>query len=62
MNYKEKIKELRKKMLLTQTKFAELLGFYLASVARWDLGENDPTMKAKRKLKELFIKNGIMED
>ena len=40
MNYKEKIKELRKKMLLTQTEFADLLGVSLASVARLELGEN----------------------
>lgn len=62
MNYKEKIKELRKKMLLTQTEFADLLGVSLASVARWELGENEPTMKIKRKLKELFEMNKISED
>ncbi len=62
MNYKEKIKELRKKLLLTQTEFADLLGVSLASVARWELGENEPTMKIKRKLKELFMQNGIVED
>lgn len=61
MNYKEKIKELRKKLLLTQTEFADLLGVSLASVARWELGENEPTMKMKRKLKEFFKKNGIEE-
>lgn len=62
MNYKEKIKELRKKLLLTQTEFADLLDVSLASVARWELGENEPTMKIKRKLKELFMQNGIVED
>ena len=62
MNYKEKIKELRKKLLSTQTEFADLLGVSLASVARWELGENEPTMKIKRKLKELFMQNGIVED
>ena len=62
MNYKEKIKELRKKLLLTQTEFADLLCVFLASVARWELGENEPTMKIKRKLKELFMQNGIVED
>ena len=61
MNYKEKIKELRKKLLLTQTEFADLLGVSLASVARWELGENEPTMKIKRKLRELFVMNGIEE-
>lgn len=62
MNYKEKIKELRKKMLLTQTEFADLLGVSLASVSRWELGENEPTMKIKRKIKELFEMNKIVGD
>jgi DNA-binding transcriptional regulator YiaG len=59
MKYKEMIKKLREKMLLTQTEFAKELGVSLASVARWEIGENEPTMKVKRKLKELFEKNGI---
>ena len=62
MNYKEMIKKLRIKMILTQTEFAKELGVSLASVARWELGENEPTMKVKRRLKELFEKNGITEE
>jgi len=59
MKYKEMIKKLREKMLLTQTEFANELGVSLASVARWEIGENEPTMKVKRILKELFEENGI---
>jgi DNA-binding helix-turn-helix protein len=56
------IKALRNKMLLTQSEFAKMLGVSLASVARWELGENEPTMKVKRKLKELFIKYKMVEE
>ena len=59
MNYKTLIKELRNKMLLTQKEFAEFLCVSIASVARWETGVNEPTMKIKRKLKELCEKNNM---
>lgn len=48
MNYKIMIKTLRNKMFLTQSEFAKELGVSIASVARWETGENEPTMKIKR--------------
>ena len=51
MDYKVMIKALRNKMFLTQTEFAKELGVSIASVARWELGENEPTMKIKKKVK-----------
>lgn len=62
MDYKVMIKKLRIKMLLTQSKFAKELGVSIASVARWETGENEPTMKVKRKLAPLFKKYGIEVD
>ena len=59
MTYSEGIKLLRRKMLLTQIEFAEMLGVSFASVNRWENGEFDPTMKIKRKLAPLFKKYGI---
>ena len=59
MIYKDLIKKLREKMLLTQTEFAKELGVSIASVARWELGDCEPTMKTKRKLCKLFKENGI---
>ena len=59
MNYAESIKTLRKKMLLTQTELASLLGVAFASVNRWENGAYEPTMKVKRKLAPLFSKYGI---
>lgn len=53
------IKKLRIKMLLTQSEFAKELGVSIASVARWETDENEPTMKVKRKLAPLFEKYNI---
>ncbi len=55
------IKELRKRMLVSQTEFAEMLGVSFASVNRWENGLHEPTIKIKRKLRELFIQYGMME-
>ena len=62
MDYKVMIKKLRNKMFLTQTEFAKELGVSIASVARWETGENEPTMKVKKKLNELFIKYKMVEE
>lgn len=62
MDYKVMIKKLRNKMFLTQSEFAKELGVSIASVARWETGENEPTMKVKRKLATLFKKYGIEVD
>lgn len=59
MDYKVMIKKLRIKMLLTQSEFAKELGVSIASIARWETGENEPTMKVKRKLAPLFEKFNI---
>ena len=40
-------------MFLTQSEFAKELGVSIASIARWETGENDPTMKVKRKLNDI---------
>ena len=59
MTYAEAIKALRKKMLITQTELAAMLGVAFVSVNRWENGAYEPTMKAKRKLAALFLENGI---
>ena len=62
MDYKVMVKKLRNKMLLTQSEFAKELGVSIASVARWETGENEPTMKMKRKLNDLFVMYSIKEE
>ncbi|MDY2887779.1 MAG: helix-turn-helix transcriptional regulator [Malacoplasma sp.] len=59
MDYKVMVKKLRNKMFLTQSEFAKELGVSIASVARWGTSENEPTMKIKRRLNDLFIKYSI---
>lgn len=60
MEYYKLIRILRDKLLLTQQELAELLGVSFVSVNRWENGVHEPTMKAKRKIKELMEKNNII--
>lgn len=59
MEYKDAIKELRKRMLVSQSELAEILGVSFATVNRWEQGLHQPTFAEKRKLKKLFDKNKI---
>lgn len=49
-------------MLLSQTELANLLGVSFASINRWENGHNEPTIKAKRKIKELCQKENVAMD
>ena len=59
MSYKDAIKKLRKRLLMTQTEFAQFLGVSFATINRWEQGMFEPTMKSKRKLAPLFRENEI---
>lgn len=59
MSYKDAIKKLRKRLLMTQTEFAQFLGVSFATINRWEQGMFEPTMKLKRKLAPLFGENEI---
>lgn len=61
-NYAFYIKELRKRMLVSQSELAEILKVSFATVNRWENGQHEPTIKIKRKLRELFVQYGMMED
>jgi putative transcriptional regulator len=54
MNYAVLIRQLREKMILSQTEFAEFLGVSNVTVSRWETGKSFPTIKIKRRLQELF--------
>lgn len=49
MEYKDVIKELRKRMLVSQSILSKILGVSFATVNRWEQGLHQPTYKAKRK-------------
>lgn len=59
MEYSEKIKLLREKMFVSQKELAQIIGVSFVSVNRWETGKFNPTIKAKKKLNELFIKYEI---
>ena len=59
MSYKDELKKLRKRLLMTQTEFAQFLGVSFATINRWEQGQFEPTMKLKRKLTPLFRENEI---
>jgi len=56
MNYTILVKELRKKMLVSQQELAQILEVSFATVNRWEKGRTVPSIKAKRKLIPLFEK------
>lgn len=59
MDYGKALRALREKLLITQTELAQKLGVSYASVNRWENEKCEPTMKAKRQIKALCLKNGI---
>lgn len=59
MNYSEKIKQLRLRLIMTQQEFADMLGVSYESVSRWENGKNEPRMKVKRKIVAMLKKNRI---
>lgn len=62
MTYKEAVKKLRLKMLMTQKEFAKLLDVSFATINRWETGKYVPTIKARRKLQPCFEKYNIEVD
>ena len=59
MDYSKSIKLLREKMFISQKELADLLEVSFVSVNRWENGKFNPTIKAKRKLSDLFIKYNV---
>ncbi len=57
MDYSETIKRMRDELLLTQAELAEMLNVSFATVNRWENGHCEPSMKAKRKLREIARKH-----
>ena len=62
MGYKDAIKKLRLKMMLSQEDFAKELGVSFATVNRWEKGHFEPAYKARRELAPYFKKYGIEVD
>lgn len=54
IDYAALIKRIRNNLLVSQTELAEMLGVSFATINRWENGHHEPTIKAKRKLRELM--------
>ena len=59
MQYKDMIKALREKLIISQDELAKILGVSFVSVNRWENGHHEPTIKVKRKIAQLIKENGI---
>ncbi len=59
IDYQKAVKELRDKLILTQSELANLLGVSFASINRWERGQNKPTTTAKRKIVEICNEHKI---
>ena len=57
-----KIKELRQKMILSQTEFAKIIGVSFESVNRYENGKSNPTIKVKRRLVSLMKEYDIKQE
>jgi putative transcriptional regulator len=59
MNYQKLVKEIRKKLIITQEELAVILGVSFASINRWENGKHEPTIKIRRKIVEICKANNI---
>ena len=62
MTYKEAVKKLRLKVLITQEKFVKLLDVSFATINRCETGKYVSTIKVRRKLQPYFKKYNITID
>lgn len=59
MDWSKIIIDIRNKLFLTQEELAKQLGVSFATVNRWENKKFNPSMKIKRKLKDLCDNNNI---
>ncbi len=59
MNYKLLLKIIREKLIISQSELAKMLNVSISTVARWETGQYEPTIKTKRKIVELCKENKI---
>lgn len=56
MDYTACLKALREKLLISQTEMAEMLEVSFATVNRLENGHHEPSLKTKRKIRDLCKK------
>lgn len=60
MEYSNKIKQIREKMILTQEELALALGVSSVTVCRWETGKCEPTIKIKKVIKKYIEDNNLI--
>lgn len=59
MDFKDKVKYVRKKLYLSQEMMAKELGVAFATVNRWEAGRCHPNYKAQKAFAEFCKSNGV---
>jgi DNA-binding transcriptional regulator YiaG len=62
MDFKDKVKAVRLKVMMSQHDFAKELGLAYCTINRWEQGKNEPNFKAQRIFYEYCQKKGITFD
>lgn len=62
MEFKEKVKFVRKQLYLSQETLAKELGISFSTVNRWEGGVHLPTLMMQKKFFEFCSRNGIEFD
>lgn len=55
----ERIREIRRKLFMTQKEFARVLGVHWISVSDWERNNETPSLKNQKKIFELCKENNI---
>lgn len=53
------IKEIRKKLLMTQLEFSSAINISLATIQKWEQNMNNPSFKYQRKILDFCKQNNI---
>jgi transcriptional regulator with XRE-family HTH domain len=62
MLFSDEIKKLRKKLLLSQTAFAQEIGVSYTTVNRWEMGRAKPSYKTLKAIDDYCSRNNIEFD
>jgi len=62
VNVSEKIKDIRRKSLLSQIEFADEIGVSFSTVNRWENGKTAPNYQTLKKIKKFCDRNNICFD
>lgn len=60
MEFKDKVKYVRKKLFLSQEMLAKELGVAFATVNRWEAGHCSPNYRAQKAFHDFCVKNQII--